>query len=236
MENRLLVVTGGSRGIGRAVAHRFARSGYDVATCARRESDLLLLQREFETMFPTQRLFWQVADLSQKSQVAGFAGFVGQLNRPAGVLVNNTGVFVPGQLHNEPEGVLESQIETNLYSAYYLTRALLPAMMERQAGDIFNICSIASIMAYPNGGSYSISKFALYGMSKVLREELKPYGIRVTAVLPGATLTDSWGNTDLPPDRFMPPEDVAEAIYAAHQLSKNTVLEEILLRPQLGDI
>ncbi len=236
MINKLLVVTGGSKGIGRAIALRFARNGYDVATCARNESDLLLLQGEFETMFPAQRLFWQVADLSKKDQVTGFADFVGQLGRPVGVLVNNTGVFMPGQLHNEPEGALESQIETNLYSAYHLTRALLLPMIEQQTGDIFNICSIASIMAYPNGGSYSISKFALYGMSKVFREELKPHGIRVTAVLPGATLTGSWGGTDLPPDRFMQPDDVAEAIYGAHQLSRHTVLEEILLRPQLGDI
>jgi short-subunit dehydrogenase len=109
-------------------------------------------------------------------------------------------------------------------------------MMRRRDGHIFNLCSIASIMAYPNGGSYSISKFALYGMTKVLRAELKDYGIRVTAVLPGATLTASWEGTDLPPDRFMRPEDVAEAIFAAHAVSKQTVIEELLLRPQLGDL
>jgi short-subunit dehydrogenase len=109
-------------------------------------------------------------------------------------------------------------------------------MIAAKDGYIFNMCSIASIMAYPNGGSYSISKFALLGMTKVLREELKPHGIRVTAIMPGATLTASWEGVDLPAERFMKPEDVAETIYTAYALSKQSVVEEILIRPQLGDL
>jgi short-subunit dehydrogenase len=234
--NKLIVVTGGSKGIGKSIVWKFAESGFDVVTCARQKKDLLLLQGEFEIRFPKQRLLWQSVDLSKKTNVTQFVEFINWLNRPVDVLVNNTGFFVPGQIHNEPEGTLEAQIEANLYSAYYLTRALVPDMIRRADGHIFNMCSIASIMAYPNGGSYSISKFALYGMTKVLREEMKDKGIRVTAVLPGATLTASWEGTSLPPDRFMKPEDVAEAIYTAHAISKNTVIEELILRPQLGDI
>ena len=83
-------------------------------------------------------------------------------------------------------------INTNLYSAYHLSRGLIPKMIENKSGDIFNICSVAGLKAYPNGGSYSISKFAMHGMSLGLREELKLHGIRVTAVHPGATLTASW--------------------------------------------
>jgi hypothetical protein len=98
------------------------------------------------------------------------------------------------------------------------------------------MCSVASIMAYGNGGSYSISKFALLGFSKSLREELKPYNIKVTAVLPGATLTDSWGGVDLPESRFSKPEDIADLIYSITQISKNSVVEELVIRPQLGDI
>lgn len=98
------------------------------------------------------------------------------------------------------------------------------------------MCSTASIVPYVNGGSYCISKFALLGMSRVLREEMKPFGVKVTAVLPGATLTASWDGTDLPKERFMQPEDVAEAIWTAYSLSPNSVLEELLIRPQLGDI
>jgi short-subunit dehydrogenase len=127
-------------------------------------------------------------------------------------------------------------INSNVYSAYYITRGLAKQMVASQSGHIFNMCSIASIKAYPNGGSYAISKFALLGFSKVLREELKDKGIRVTAILPGATRTSSWDGVDLPDERFMKSEDVAETIFSAYSLSKRSVVEEILIRPQLGDI
>ena len=91
-------------------------------------------------------------------------------------------------------------------------------------------------MPYANGGSYSISKYAQLGMTKVLREEMKQHGIRVTAVLPGATLTASWEGVDLPESRFIKSEDVADSVFAAYRLSKNSVIEEILIRPQEGDI
>jgi short-subunit dehydrogenase len=109
-------------------------------------------------------------------------------------------------------------------------------MMARRDGHIFNLCSTASIMAYTNGGSYCISKFALYGLTKVLRAELREHDVRVTAVLPGATLTASWEGVNLPPERFMKSEDVAESIWSAYALSKHSVVEEILIRPQLGDL
>ncbi|HEY9116397.1 MAG TPA: SDR family oxidoreductase, partial [Roseivirga sp.] len=134
------------------------------------------------------------------------------------------------------EGNLEQMIETNLYSAYHLTRALLGGMKERKDGHIFTTGSIAGFTAYANGGSYAISKFALLGFTKCLREELKEFGIRVTSILPGATYTASWEGVDLPKSRFMRAQDIAEAIYACHALSKQTVVEEIVLRPQLGDI
>jgi short-subunit dehydrogenase len=168
--------------------------------------------------------------------VEQFAGFVKSLNRKIDILVNNAGYFIPGQIHNEPEGTLESMINIHVYSAYYLTRQLISSMIENKDGYIFNMCSVASIMAYPNGGSYSIAKFALYGMTKVLREEMKPHGIRVTAILPGATLTASWEGVDLPAERFMKPEDVANAVYGAYHMSRQSVVEEIIIRPQLGDL
>ena len=143
---------------------------------------------------------------------------------------------MPGQIQNEEDGVLESQIEANLYSAYHLTKAILPDMQKCNSGHIFTICSTASITAYTAGGSYCISKFALLGFTKVLREELKTQGIKVTAVLPGATLTPAWDGVNLPDSRFIPAEDVANTLFAASQMSASTVIEEILIRPQLGDI
>jgi short-subunit dehydrogenase len=143
---------------------------------------------------------------------------------------------MPGQIQNEEDGVLERQIEANLYSAYHLTRAVLPTLQAQKSGHIFTICSTASITAYTAGGSYCISKFALLGFTKVLREETKLQGIKVTAILPGATLTPAWDGVELPESRFIPADDVASTIYSAYTMNPSTVLEEILIRPQLGDI
>jgi short-subunit dehydrogenase len=124
----------------------------------------------------------------------------------------------------------------NLYSAYHLTRALLPFMMKEKKGAIFNICSIASLKAYANGGAYSITKFALLGFSRNLREEMKPYGIKVTAVIPGAVYTDSWKESGIPAERMMQVNDIADLVYTSSQLSAGAVVEDIILRPQLGDL
>lgn len=233
---RLAIITGGTKGIGRATVERFVKEGFDVVTCARKQQDLDNLVYELKGAYPGSRIWAEQADLSVKEDVTAFAQMIQSLNRPIDVLLNNTGVFIPGSVYNEEEGNLELMIETNLYSAYHLTRALIGDMMERKAGHVFTTGSIAGIQAYSNGGSYSISKFALLGFTKALREEMKPHGVRVTSILPGATYTASWEGVDLPQDRFMKAEDIADAIYAAYSLSPNTVVEEIVLRPQLGDI
>ena len=234
--NKLIVVTGGTKGIGRAVIEKFLAEGFDVVTCARNQQELEVLKGKMEADYPASKIFIAQADLSKKGQVQEFAGFVTDMDRPVEILVNNTGIFIPGIIYEEEEGVLETMMNTNLYSAYHLTRALVGGMIARKNGDIFNICSIASLKAYPNGGSYAISKFALLGFSKVLREELSEHGIRVAAILPGATLTASWDGVDIPPERLMKAEDVAEAIWSAARLSRQSVIEEIIIRPQLGDL
>jgi short-subunit dehydrogenase len=173
--------------------------------------------------------------MAVKGEVQGFAKWCLSFGTP-NVVINNAGQFLPGSIADEDEGVLEKMIATNLYSAYYLTKALLPAMVANKKGHIFNICSIASLQAYPNGGSYGISKFAMLGFNKNLREELKPTGIKVTAVMPGAVYTDSWSGSGVDPQRIMEAEDIAKMIYAATGLSTQAVVEDIVLRPQLSDL
>jgi NADP-dependent 3-hydroxy acid dehydrogenase YdfG len=230
--DKSIVISGGSQGIGKALVKKFLQEGFQVFTCSRSQEKLDALSQEYNN----PRLYTFAADLSDKKQVQAFAAWVLSKSQTIEILVNNTGVFLPGQIQNEEDGVLEKQIETNLYSAYHLTRALLPTFQARKSGHIFNMCSTASITAYTLGGSYCISKFALLGMTKVLREETKTQGIRVTAILPGATLTPSWDGVELPADRFIPADDIAATIWAAYQMNPSTVLEEILIRPQLGDI
>ena len=232
---KLAVISSGTKGIGKATVQKFYQAGFDVVTCARNQKDLEALKASLEKD-ALGTVHVKATDMSKKPQIEAFAELVKVLNRPVDVLFNNTGVFVPGAVHQEDEGNLEQMIETNLYSAYYLTRALIDDMKERKDGYVFTMGSIAGIQSYANGGSYSISKFALHGFTKALREEMKEFGVRVTSVLAGATYTASWEGIDLPQERFMKSEDVADAIFGAYSLSKNTVVEEILLRPQLGDI
>ena len=234
--NKVAVITGGTKGIGRTIIYKFAKHGFDIITCSRNDDELRVLKNDLESTFQEINVLTMSADLSKKLEVNDFVKFIISNKNHIDVLVNNTGVFLPGMISNEPDGALEMMINTNLYSAYNLTRGLLPQMMQDKDGHIFNICSVASIMPYANGGSYSISKYAMLGMTKVLREEMKTHGIRVTAVLPGATFTASWEGVDLPESRFIKSEDVADAVFGAYSLSKNSVVEEILIRPQEGDI
>ncbi len=233
--SKAIVVTGGTKGIGRAIVCLFADKGFDIITCSRSRADLEGLKAELEARHAEVSFEYLEADLADRQQVQAFVEFAMTHAARIQVLVNNTGVFIPGQIQNEEEGVFEQMLNTNLNSAYHVTRGLLPALINNK-GHIFNMCSTASIMPYVNGGSYCISKFALLGMTKVLREELKEKGVRVTAIMPGATMTASWAGTELPEDRFMPAADVAHAVWAAYALSPRTVVEEIVMRPQLGDL
>ena len=235
---KLIVVTGGSKGIGRAVVSRFLRAGFPVATCARSAADLAALTTELLADVPGAVLHTLPADLSQQADCARFAAFVLGLGLPVEVLVNNAGAFIPGRLQDEPAdgSQLRQMLAVNLLSAYDVTLPLLPGLIAQGRGHIFTVCSTASITAYPNGGSYGIAKHALLGFTKNLREELKISGVRVTAVLPGPTLTASWAGVALPAERFVQAEDVAEAVFSAFSLSPHAVVEELLIRPQLGDL
>ena len=230
-----VIITGASKGLGKAIAEKFAETGNNLFVCSRNEVELYKMMQEILTKYPQCTIKAKPVDLSVKEEVKSFGNWCLQFGAPD-ILINNAGQFIPGSVYNEEEGALEKMIEMNLFGAYHLTRLLLPKMMEAKRGYIFNMCSVASIKAYANGGAYSISKFALLGFSKNLREEMKPYNIKVTAVIPGAAYTESWASSGIEEKRFMQAKDIAEMIFAASQLSPQACVEEILLRPQLGDI
>lgn len=231
-----VVITGASRGIGKAVASAFAAEGAELFLIARNEVKLYDAVAALQTRYPDAVIKAKAFDLSVKEQAIQAGNWVNGHCTAVDILVNNAGNFMPGTVHNEADGVLEQMIHINLYSAYHLTRTVVPNMIAAKSGYIFNICSIASLQAYTNGGAYSISKFALLGFSKNLREEMKQHNIKVCAVMPGAVLTDSWGNYDNSKSRIMEASDVAEIIIAATKLSPGAVIEDIVLRPQLGDL
>ncbi len=233
-----IVITGASKGLGKAIAEAFAKDeqGHAFFLCARNAADLETTVKDLQERFPQNKMYSKTCDVSDKTALQQFVQFINNHAAKVDILVNNAGIYLPGSAYGEDDGTLEKMMEINLYSAYHLTRMILPGMIDSQSGHIFNICSIASIIAYPNGGAYSISKFALYGFSKNLREEMKPHGIKVTHVLPGAAYTDSWSGSGIDPKRIMEASDVAQMVYAAAQLSPQACVEEIILRPQLGDL
>jgi short-subunit dehydrogenase len=233
-----IVITGASKGIGKAIAEKFAndQQGHHFFLCSRNIETLQETGKELQTRFPQMMIYTKQCDVGITTAIKEFGNWVLERAEQVDILVNNAGPFIPGNVSDEDEGVLEEMIATHLYGAYHLTRKLLPAMIRQKRGYIVNICSIASLQAYPNGGAYSIAKFALAGFSKNLRHEMKPHGIKVIAVYPGAAYTDSWKQSGIDPERFMKAEDIAQMIYASTQLSPQACVEDILIRPQLGDI
>ena len=230
-----VVITGASKGIGKALVEQFARNGADLFLCSRHMDQTIHWQQDLMEKYNASIMSYN-ADLGIEGQVKSFGKKVLEAFDKVDILINNAGLFEPGSVHQEPEGQLERIMRVNLYSAYHLTRALVPNMIAQKSGHIFNICSVAALQAYHNGGSYSISKWAMLGFSRNLREELKKHGIKVTAVHPGATLTGSWEGFDIDPSRIMEADDIASMVLAASSLSPQACVEEILIRPQLGDL
>jgi short-subunit dehydrogenase len=231
-----IIITGASRGFGKSIAEKFASEGHHLYLCSRNELALYKAMDDLLTRFPGITVRGRAFDLSVKEEAQSFGKWILDEKIQIDILVNNAGLFDPGSIYNEADGNLEHMIAVNLYSAYHLTRTLIAKMMEQRSGHIFNMCSIASFKAYHNGGAYSISKFALAGFSKNLREEMKPYNIKVTSVYPGAAYTDSWAGSGIDPKRIMESADIAELISASAKLSPQACVEDIIVRPQLGDL
>ncbi len=230
-----IVITGAARGIGKAIAEKFASEGNTLLLCARNKTTLENTARALKNEYVDCTIHTMVSDISIKENADAFGEFCIGFGVPD-ILINNAGGYKPGNILEEADGILEGMISNNLYSAYYITRKLAPAMKTNGKGHIFNICSIASLHAYDGGGSYSISKFAMNGFSQNIRHELKASGIKVTTVFPGAVFTDSWAGFDNSNHRIMEASDIASMIVACTKLSAAAVPEELVMRPQLGDL
>jgi len=230
-----VIITGGSKGLGKAMAEKFAAAGDDLFLCARNEKTLQETQSFLISSFPQSSIHIKKTDLAYATELNEFADWCLSFGRPS-VLINNAGNFLQGNTYDEAEGNMEEMMQQNFFSAYHLTRKLLPAMISEGTGHIFNMCSVASLKAYKGGGSYSVSKYALLGFTHNLREELRSKNIKVTAIMPGAVYTDSWKQSGLEENRFMKDKDIAEMVFCASRLSSTACVEEIIMRPQPGDI
>ena len=223
------VITGATKGIGRAIAIKLAKEGYNLAICARTASDLIALKDELATT--GRQIFYSVTDCSIKEEVYRFCEEVHAVMDKVDVVVNNAGIFLPGALLDEEDERFELQQRLNLDAVYYLSKYFGKLMRKQRSGHLFNICSVSSREINENAGSYGVTKSALLSLNYVLRQELSKYSVKVTAILPGATLTESWKGTQIPPERFVQPEDIAEVLNTVLNLSSGVNVEEIVLKP-----
>ncbi len=232
----VVLITGASQGIGAAIAKAFAVEvrGVKLALVARSEARLAAVAKVCAKLGAKVAVF--PCDVTDEAAVTALAAAVTKRFGTVDVLVNNAGKFAGAPFLKFGLADFDRMIATNLRSAFLVSQAFVPAMAKRGRGDVFNISSIAGQIAYPGGAGYSAAKFGLTGLSKVMRAELKTHGVRVCCVHPGATATPSWDGSGVPESRMMPAEDIAKSIVDIYRLSRRTVVEEIVLRPQLGDI
>jgi len=230
------VITGATKGMGRAIANKLAKEGFNLVICSRSQQEISSFINDLSQETPDINVYGLQTDCSDADQVRKFAVFVQQHFQCVDVLINNVGVFYPGSILEEAENILPLQLQVNLNTAYMLCRSFAPAMKERRSGHIINICSVAALQPVVAAGSYSVTKAALLSLTKVLREELMPYKVKVTAIHPGSTLTSSWDGTTIPAERFVAADDVADAVLASINMSAGANVDEIVIKPLAGNI
>ena len=223
------LVTGGSRGIGRAIAHRLAVLGASVAICGRERAALEESARAVERV--GTRSFLQVADVKDAAQVAELVSKTEAMLGPITILVNNAGIGLFGPAHEKTEKDWDRVLDTNLKGVFLASRAVVPSMIGRGSGDIINISSLAGRNTFAGGGIYCASKWGLMGLSGCMAEDLRGYGIRVSVICPGSVATEFSGSRPKDPAKALSAEDVAHAVEAIVTQGPMSFLSEIHVRP-----
>ncbi len=223
------VVTGATKGIGRAIALQLAKMGYQLAICARHQEDLEEMKNLLRPY--AVNVYCLKADCSEKAGLFAFIDLVKAHFEEVSVLVNNAGIYLPATLLDEPAEDFEYQQFLHVNATYYLSKEIGKMMRSAQKGHIFNICSVAAREIVLEAPSYTVTKTAMLSLNHVLRKELSAHHVKVTAILPGATLTASWENTPLPKEKFVLPEDIAKAIGFILKMGEGVNVDELVLTP-----
>jgi 3-oxoacyl-[acyl-carrier protein] reductase len=229
LEGRSALVTGGSRGIGRAIAVRLAKLGAKVAICGREQAAL------DETLAALQGIggqaHAQVADVTRAEEISKLLADTEAAIGPLAILVNNAGIGLFGPVEEQSEADWDRVLDTNLKSVFLVSRAVAPGMMRRGRGDIVNISSLAGLNAFAGGGIYCASKWGLQGLTACMAEDLRGHGIRVSAVCPGSVATDFGAGRDKKKPNALKPEDVAHAVETIVTQAPGSFVSEIQIRP-----
>ena len=223
------LITGGGRGIGKAIAQRLAKLGAAVSICGRSREPLMSTAQDLRAL--GVRVHAQTADVTKPGDIASLVESTERELGPITILVNNAGIGGFGPVHEKSEEEWDRVLNTNLKSAFLVSRAVVPAMIRRGGGDIINISSLAGKNTFAGGGIYCASKWGLQGLSGCMAEDLRGYGIRVSVICPGSVATEFSGSGPKDPKKVLTAEDVAHAVGMVAVQGPQSFISEVHLRP-----
>ncbi|OGL45277.1 MAG: hypothetical protein A2161_01500 [Candidatus Schekmanbacteria bacterium RBG_13_48_7] len=237
LENKVVLIAGAGRGIGKAVAREFAAQSANLILTSRTLSELLSVKKEISGL-GNCRINEITCDISKYNQVQKMIEKALKLENKIDILVNSAGIADFKSIINTTEQEWDEMIAINLKGAFLLIKTILPSMLENGSGHIINIVSNAGKHGYSNCGAYCASKFGLAGLTDVLRKEVRHKNIHVTAVYPGAVDTNLWNSIEGEWDRtlMIPTESVARSVLDICQNSQKVMIEEIVLMPVIGNL
>tara|TARA_R110001583_G_scaffold35585_1_gene118170 strand:- start:19646 stop:20359 length:714 start_codon:yes stop_codon:yes gene_type:complete len=225
LKNKKAIITGGSRGLGKATAIAFAKLGIDVAITGRNEEKLKETVAELKAL--GVNAFYEIFNVGNYEEVkVGIKNCISNLGT-VDILVNNAGIAAFGSFNEMEVSVWEKIIQTNVLGMYYVTKEVLPYLIDKNEGDIINVASTAGLNGNANVSAYSASKFAVIGLSESLMKEVRKNNIRVNTLTPSTIATDmalELGITDGNPEKVLQPEDFAQLIVAGLQLPRRAMM------------
>lgn len=227
----VIAISGASAGIGLAIAEHFAALSWQVTIAARTHQDLVALEQRWPSDFPGSELHIKAVDLAQPQAAEQWAEAVLERFGRLDALVHNLGHFQPGTLLEGPVDQLTALINTNVLSAHYLTRAMLPLLEKGQRPCLLTVGSVATTDWPAPLAAYSISKYALEGWHRAMAKELKAKGVRCGLIRPGATYTRSWDGVDVDPQTLLSAQEVAQFAAQIILASPGTQMDELTIRP-----
>ncbi|MGK7377511.1 3-ketoacyl-ACP reductase [Planococcus sp. 1R117A] len=218
LKEKIAFITGAGKGIGRATALALAKEGVNVGLIARTESDLQKVAEEVQAM--GVKAAFATADVSSMEQVENAVASLTESLGTADILINNAGIGSFGPFLDIDPAEWKKTIDVNLLGMYYVTRAVLPQLIDKKRGDIINISSMSGLKGTAGSSAYSASKFGVLGMTEALSQEVRKHNIRVSALTPSRVITN-FGSGQEPEnskEKFMQPEDIAEYMVAQLKL------------------